>query len=269
MAHKTLIGGTAYDTKGGKCLVGGTVYSIKKGRTLVGGAGYDVSFSIELDPVFSNNSWENIIAACQSRAVPETWAIADSKAMTVEGVDYLIDIIGKDHDTYASGGTAPLTFQFHDCYGTKYPMNSTHTTVGGWKGCEMRTKYLPIILDLMPETVKNAIREVIKISGVGATSSESDWSGVESTNDKLFLPSEIEILNTASRSVAGEGTQYDYYKTGGSPIKFFDGSVTLWRGRSPYSSRYFVTLNHTGDVLITGIAGHAANAYGVAPCFCF
>ena len=50
MAHKTLIGGTAYDTKGGKCLVGGTGYSIKKGRTLVGGTGYDVSFAA---PVFT------------------------------------------------------------------------------------------------------------------------------------------------------------------------------------------------------------------------
>jgi hypothetical protein len=48
MAHKTLVGGTAYDTKGGKCLVGGTGYGIKKGRTLVGGTGYDISFATEL-----------------------------------------------------------------------------------------------------------------------------------------------------------------------------------------------------------------------------
>lgn len=46
MAHKTLIGGTAYDIKGGKCLVGGTVYSIKKGRTLIGGTGYDITFGL-------------------------------------------------------------------------------------------------------------------------------------------------------------------------------------------------------------------------------
>lgn len=42
--HKTLVNGTAYDVKGGKCLVNGTVYSIKKGRALVGGTGYDVTF---------------------------------------------------------------------------------------------------------------------------------------------------------------------------------------------------------------------------------
>lgn len=40
---KTLVNGTAYDVKGGKCLVNGTVYSIKKGRTRIGGTGYDIT----------------------------------------------------------------------------------------------------------------------------------------------------------------------------------------------------------------------------------
>ena len=42
--HKTLVNGTVYEVKGGKCLVNGTVYSIKKGRTLIDGTGYDVAF---------------------------------------------------------------------------------------------------------------------------------------------------------------------------------------------------------------------------------
>ena len=41
--HKTLVNGTVYEVKGGKCLVNGTVYSIKKGRTLIGGTGYDIT----------------------------------------------------------------------------------------------------------------------------------------------------------------------------------------------------------------------------------
>ena len=44
MAHKTLVNGTAYEVKGGKCLVSGTSYAIKKGRTLIGGTGYDITF---------------------------------------------------------------------------------------------------------------------------------------------------------------------------------------------------------------------------------
>lgn len=42
--HKTLVNGTAYEIKGGKCLVNGTVYNILKGRTLIGGTGYDINF---------------------------------------------------------------------------------------------------------------------------------------------------------------------------------------------------------------------------------
>ena len=51
MAHKTLVGGTAYENKGGRCLVDGTAYSILKGRTLVDGTGYDVSFAPAAIPV--------------------------------------------------------------------------------------------------------------------------------------------------------------------------------------------------------------------------
>lgn len=42
--HKTLVGGTAYTVKGGKCMVNGTVYNILKGRTLIDGTGWDITF---------------------------------------------------------------------------------------------------------------------------------------------------------------------------------------------------------------------------------
>jgi hypothetical protein len=44
MAHKTLIGGTAYEISGGKTLVNGTAYSIKNGKTLIDGTAYEVGF---------------------------------------------------------------------------------------------------------------------------------------------------------------------------------------------------------------------------------
>lgn len=45
MAHKTLIGGTAYEVSGGKTLIDGTVYTIDKGKTLVEGTAYEVGFA--------------------------------------------------------------------------------------------------------------------------------------------------------------------------------------------------------------------------------
>lgn len=44
MAHKTKIGGTAYNIIGGKTKIGGTVYTIKGGKTKVNGTIYDIKF---------------------------------------------------------------------------------------------------------------------------------------------------------------------------------------------------------------------------------
>lgn len=43
--HKTLVNGTVYEVKGGKCMVNGTVYNILKGRTLIDGTVWDITFA--------------------------------------------------------------------------------------------------------------------------------------------------------------------------------------------------------------------------------
>ena len=261
MAHKTLISGTADSVTGGRELIGGTGYSIKKGRTLIGGAGYDITFA-PYDSVFANNTWEQIIEACHNNAVPDTWNVADQKPMTINGVDYQIDIIGKNHDTYAAGGKAPLTFQMHDCYADKKAMNSSNTNSGGWKNSAMRTTHLPAILALMPTEVQNGIREVSKKASVGGASST-----IETVSDKLFLLSEVEIFGSTSYSAAGEGTQYDYYKAGNSKVKKRNGSAASWWDRSPNAR------NSTSFCLVISYgsanANNASYVRGVAFGFCF
>ena len=55
MAHKTNIGGTAYNVVGGTSLVSGTAYSIKKGRTLVDGTEYNINFILNGKEINLNN----------------------------------------------------------------------------------------------------------------------------------------------------------------------------------------------------------------------
>ena len=261
--HKTLINGTAYTVKGGKCMVNGTVYNILKGRTLINGTGYDITFKPSYDPVFANNTWEQIIAACHNNEVPETWKVAGQKSMTINGKDYLIDIIGKNHDDYSDGsGKAPLTFQMHDCYGERKNMNSSNTNNGGWTSCAMRSTHLPAILALMPTEVQNGIREVNKLTSAGSQSAT-----INTTADKLFLLSEIEIFGSVSYSKSGEGTQYDYYKAGNSKVKKSNVSANSWWERSPHGSTStpFCCVYIKGDATY----GYASNAYGVAFGFCF
>ena len=262
MAHKTLISGTAYSVTGGRELIGGTDYSIKKGRTLIGGAGYNITFAPSYDSVFANNTWKQIIEACHNNAVPDTWNVADKKPMTINGMDYQIDIIGKNHDTYAAGGKAPLTFQLHDCYADKKDMNSSNTNSGGWKNSAMRTTHLPAILALMPTEVQNGIRKVSKKASVGGASST-----IETVSEKLFLLSEVEIFGSVSYSKSGEGTQYDYYKAGNSKVKKRNGSEASWWELSPNAS------NSTSFCLVISYgsanANNASYVRGVAFGFCF
>lgn len=261
--HKTLVNGTIYEVKGGKCLVNGTGYDIKKGRTLIGGTGYDITFAPSYDPVFANNTWEQIIEACHNNEVPDTWKVADQKPMTINGVDYQIDIIGKNHDDYSDGsGNAPLTFQMHDCYGTKHQMNSSNTNSGGWTSCAMRQTHLPAILSQMPTEVQNGIREVNKLTSAGSKSST-----INTTADKLFLLSEIEIFGSTAYSKSGEGSQYAYYSEGNSKVKNLSGSANNWWERSPVgsSTAYFCRVNSSG----TADYLYASNSRGVAFAFCF
>lgn len=211
---------------------------------------------------FADNEWSEIIAACQSGNVPASWVVGNYKNMTINGKAYRIDIIGKNHDTYAAGGTAPLTFQMHDCYTETKQMNSSNTNSGGWQNSAMRTTHLPAILNMMPAEVKAAIRDVQKKSSAGNQS-----SSIQTTNDKLFLLSEIEIFGSTTYSFAGEGKQYDYYKAGNSKVKNLSGSAYTWWERSPRSSysTHFCNVSSSGSASASG----ASASHGVAFGFCF
>ena len=215
------------------------------------------------DSVFANNSWETIIAACKSGNVPDSWAVGNSKNMTINGTEYQIDIIGKGHDDYADGsGKAPLTLQMHDCYATEYKMNTEYSNAGGWNTSEMRTDHMPALLALMPTEVQNGIREVNKLTSAGSQSST-----INTTADKLFLLSEVEIFGSTTYSAAGEGTQYDYYKVSSRLVKNRSGAANQWWERSPSTSDSsdFCRVHENGSAYAT----YASYSGGVSFAFCF
>ena len=217
----------------------------------------------QYDPVFANNTWAQIIDACHKNQVPETWVVENQKAMTINGADYVIDIIGKGHDDYADGsGKAPLTFQMHDCFEHAISMDVSDTAIGDWTSCAMRQRFLPAILALMPTEVQSGIREVNKLTSAG-----SESNTINTTADKLFLLSEIEIFGSVRYSMSGEGTQYDYYKAGNSKVKNRNGRTSIWLERSPHGnvSKRFCCVEDNGS------AGNLdqLNEGGISFGFCF
>ena len=218
--------------------------------------------AIAIYPNFADNDWDAIIDACHSGNVPDTWVAGDSKAMTIDGVNYQFDIVGKNHDTYTAGGIAPLTFGLHDCYGTKYQMNSSDTNSTGWDGSKMRTETLPAILAKMPVNIRNGIRAVNKLT---ATSGKD--SAIKTASDKLFTFSEMEVYGSATKSYSGEGKQYDYYKAGNSKVKKVGSTASWWWLRSPRmnDSYSFCAVNRDGSVDNSSPSGLSGVCFG----FCF
>lgn len=219
--------------------------------------------ALVLDPVFANNDWAAIIAACQRRQVPDTWVVGDQKKMDI-GMSFTIDIIGKDHDTYADGsGTAPLTLQVHEVYSLSYAMRSDGHNTDGWENSIVRTTAMSEILSAMPDEVRAAVREVSKLTGAGSASTT-----IVTTADKLFIPSQVELFGKASLSAPGEGTQYEYYTLSGKLVKYArSGANVEWWTRSPVvtSTSNYVRLYRSGSAYS---AEPKKNSY-VAAAWCF
>lgn len=233
-----------------------TASTTKTADVVVGTANVDLAM---IDPVFGNNSWAAIIKACQEKQVPNTWNVGDSCNMTINNKTYAIDIIGKNHDDYADGsGKAPLTFQMHTTYATQYKMNGAEDNSCGWKNCLVRTSNaFPALKKVMPAEVVAALKAVTKKTTAGGAS-----SAIDTTEDTLFLLSEIEVQGTRTYSYAGEGTQYEYYKTAANRKK-----NRAWYLRSP-------RLNNTSCFDRTGWNGEAdwsvaSEVDGIAAAWCF
>ena len=220
-------------------------------------AQYELALFSDLETI----SWDDISSISESGIASSIWSVGDKKTVAIDGVNYQVQIIGFDHDMKTSGGKAGITFQLADCLNSMYKMNSSDTNTGGWKSCEMRTSTMATLLTKLPSALQNVIKAVNKLTSVGNKSAT-----INTTSDKLFLLSEVEIFGSTTESASGEGTQYAYYKAGNSKIKKVNGSASLWWERSPRTSA-------TGNFCAVGSNGAALQNYasvsqGVSFAFC-
>ena len=222
---------------------------------------YSVSL---LSLTLNSQTWSDISMFSEAGLASQVFSVGDTKTVTIDNLSYQVQIIGFNHDTKASGGTAGITFQFKWCYNTSYYMNSSNTNAGGWASSYMRQTVMPLLLNKLPSDLQSVIVPVNKLSSAGSQSTT-----INTTSDSLFLLSEIEIFGTKTYSVAGEGSQYAYYNAGNSRIKYKQNAQTTavyWWERSPYASYStgFCCVGTGGSAFYSS----ASNTYGVAPGFC-
>ena len=260
MAHKTLVNGTAYEVKGGKCLVNGTAYSIKKGRTLINGTGEDIVFS-SVSQILDENDWTTIREVSDAGQGSNYWSIGDRKAITLNGTlghlslsnytTYAF-IIGFNHNASVEGSNR-IHFQLAKtslsggkdvCFcDSKYApdsgwatpgagyfvMNASETNSGGWKSSQMRTNicgtslssYSGTIIAVIPAALRAVLKSVTKYTD--NTGNSSAASAVTATTDYFFLLSEFEVFGMvkyANSNEKNKQAQYAYYSAGNSKIKY-------------------------------------------------
>ena len=209
----------------------------------------------------NDTDWADIDICGRLGMAQQFFKVGDSKTVNIGGTNYEVQIIGFNHDDKVSGGKAAYSFQLVDCLNQTRQMNTSNTNTGGWNGSAMRGR-MSTYKSQLPAALRNVIKTVKKKSGTGGGSS----SGTQQTNDDLFLLSEIEIFGTTTYSVAGEGTQYEWYKAGNSRIKKVNGSANFWWERSPYSGNtdYFCFVASSGGAA----RNNATASNGVSFGFC-
>lgn len=226
----------------------------------------DISYAVQTQVVssFANASWEAINEIAQSGQASSVFSIGDTKSISINGTNYNIQIYDFNHDDLADGsGKAKITFGLANCLSTTYKMNSSNTNSGGWGSCALRTTLQNTILNQFPTELKSLIKSVKKKTSAGSQSTT-----INTTNDTLFLFSEVELFGSTTYSVAGEGTQYPIFTDNNSRIKKQGdaGSAYIWWERSPYASGSAGFCYVTADG--SAYASDASAAFGVCFGFC-
>lgn len=229
--------------------------------------------------------------------IGDYWAVGDKRtihhnAMAATGVseshkanDYIYVIIGIEHDdlvTAINGKTkAAITIQtermlyldttteYNSSYDTSHEcgyMNSSNTNSGGWGYCDRHTWCNNVYKKCLPTYIQNMMKQVRKLTSEGSQSNT-----IKTSNDYVFLPSEIEIFGSTAHSFAGEGKQYQYFKNATAnrykKPRYSSAYVSgqYWT-RSPYSSGSdsFCGVGRGGSAN----ADSASNTGGIDPCLC-
>ena len=227
-------------------------------------------------------SWAEIAEIAKAGRAACVFNIGDEKTITLStGEKITLVILGFFHDTYYDSEydedtSYTITFGMKNCLATRYQMNASNTNVGGWESSKMRTSVMPTLLSQLPADLQSVIKSVYKKTSAGNKSTT-----ITTTNDKLFLLSEVEVNGTTATTYADEGEQYAYFKRNGGYVQYGndgyypngikalsngDGASYYWWLRSPYvtGTNVFRCVDGDGDVYNNS----ASNSYGVSFGFC-
>lgn len=223
-----------------------------------------------VDPVFENNDWSTIRQVVRMGIADQYWSVGDTKQITLTNstvVTYrIVDMqAGRyalaDGSGYSNMVLEPVC-QFSNIIAPIYnPMSA-----GDFANSQIRNTTLANVYSLFPTNVKNAMSNVVVISGDGR-----DGGVISSSENKLFLASEMEMTDGRSvHAIAGIREcplgQFDYYILNNRDnyrIKERDGIAEVYWLRSPSVGLHWCMVTNLGSINTNVDSAE----YGVAPCF--
>lgn len=245
-AHKTLINGTAYTVKGGKCMVDGTVYNILKGRTLIDGTGWDITFP-------------------ERGTKLSTLDIGHSVFANVGGVrkEFLVVHHGLPSSLYDAScdGTWLL---MKDGYEYRQWNNNN---VNKYEASAINTYLNGTFFGLFDSDIQGIIKQV-KIPYLNDGGPGSVYSGANGLSCKIFLLSGPEVGLAGVYYMPNDGAKLDYFNanTGSDSkrIAYLNNRTAGWWLRSPYINyiEYVWYVDNDGS----GSRYAASTPWGIRPC---
>ena len=249
-AYKTIINGTAYEVKGGKCMVNGTVYNILKGRTLIDGTGYDIALSSAGTKI-------------------ETLNVGQSVYANVGGVrkEFIVVHQGLPSSLYDAScdGTWLLMKDIYD----NRQWNSRNSNA--YETSDINTYLNGPFFNLFDSNIQGIIKQVKIPYRKNGGSGDADQSGANGLSAKIFLLSGYEVGWTTSNHelFPQDGTKLSYFEsgTGTSANKkrtaYLNGSAAIWWLRSP-------SIGYTDRVWRIGAGGsydynNVFSSFGIRP----
>lgn len=228
MAHKTLIGGTAYEISGGKTLVGGTAYSIDKGKALIGGTAYEIGFdSIDKHVNTATGEILDSWAVIGAGTYAHYYSLGNWKNVSTSYGTLTMEIVAFGADYCQDGTYAPITWVQRNIVFTGAHSGNTSLPSYGWVSSQIRSRLQSggNIYSAIPSEVMGVIKTVRKYDMYY-------YSGYVDTKwDKLWIPCYREIFGSTSYETTGP-TYNGYFSTNTKRVKYLNGSASTWYLRS-------------------------------------
>ena len=230
---------------------------------------YNVTLEAPIKATLNDNDWATIKSVADESKGANYWAVGDTKEIIINGkvsdgltlnnYSTWVYIIGFDHNkdvegtgiafqgfkTAQTGGVdialCDSGFGINKTSGQWFNMNNSHSNIGGWASCLMRTVTIPVVKVALPTDLTSVIKTTtIYSDNTGGTSTASSY--VTATQDEIYLLAEFETFGVRYAANSAEQNyqqQYAYYSAGNSKIKYnHSGTSTAvqWWERSVRSS---------------------------------